>query len=339
VIEIDGSYGEGGGQIVRTACSLAVLTHSDVRIFNIRLSRPAPGLRPQHLLGVTALAEFSGGHLGGASVGSTELLLRPGRVSTGDLHLKLATAGSIPLILQTLIPASLNRSESVTVGFDGGATDTPFAPPLDYLSHVFLWFLERMGIGVEIAISRRGYYPKGGARLSARIRPARPTPLSLLDRGKLTTISLISQASESLKMRRVAERQLDGALNVPGLQSLPRECRSDYAPSISPGSSMCIAAHFDNAALGASCLGAPGKRAEEVGREAAQALLAEIESGACLDRHMADQILLYLALAGGQGPVTVAKITTHCKTNMWVIEKFLPGRFQVEGNLIRWTTL
>jgi RNA 3'-terminal phosphate cyclase (GTP) len=233
VIQIDGSYGEGGGQIVRTTCSLAVLTHNPVRIFNIRLRRPAPGLRPQHLLGVTALAEFSGGRLEGAYVGSTELLFHPGRVSVGELQLKLATAGSIPLILQTLIPASLNRSASVTVGFDGGATDTPFAPPLDYLRHVFLWFLERMGISVEISISRRGYYPKGGTRLSAQIMPARPRPLSLLDRGKLRTIFLISQASESLKMRRVAERQLDGALNVPGLQSLSRECSSDYAPSIS----------------------------------------------------------------------------------------------------------
>lgn len=336
MIEIDGSYGEGGGQIVRTACSLAVLTHSPVRIFNIRLRRPAPGLRPQHLLGVTALAEFSGGRLEGADVGSTELLLHPGSVSTGELQLKLATAGSIPLILQTLIPASLNRSESVMVGFDGGATDTPFAPPLDYLRHVFLWFLERMGISVDIAIARRGYYPKGGARLSAQMKPARPRPLSLLDRGKLRAIFLISQASESLKMRRVAERQLDGALGVSGLQSLPRECSSDYAPSISPGSSICIAAHFDNSVLGASCLGALAKRAEEVGREAAEALLAEIESGACLDRHMADQILLYMALAGGRGSVTVAEITTHCRTNMWVIEKFLPGRFHVDANLIRW---
>jgi RNA 3'-phosphate cyclase len=337
VIEIDGSYGEGGGQIVRTACSLAVLTRRPCRIFNVRVRRTAPGLRPQHLLGARALAELSRGSLEGAHVGSTDLVLRPGTSWVSDLRLRIETAGSIPLILQTLVPASLGGSNPLTVAFEGWATDTPLAPPLDYLRNVFVWFLERMGIGVEITVSRRGYYPKGGARLSVRIVPAGPKPVALAERGPLKTISLISQASESLRIRRVAERQLDGALEVLGPRLASRECAADYAPSISPGSSICIVGKFDNSVVGADCLGAPGKRAEEVGRAAAAEFLREIESGACLDRHMADQILIYMALAGEQRSATVSEITNHCRTNMWVIERFLRGRFEFEGNLIRWT--
>ncbi len=173
VVEIDGSFGEGGGQIVRTAASLAVLTARPLRIFNIRQGRREPGLRLQHLHGLRALAELCGGTLSGDEVGSRELSFIPGRASARDLRVAIPTAGSITLVLQSLIPAALRWPEPITIRFEGGGTDTAMSPTLDYLRHVLLRFLERMGARVEIAVVRRGYYPRGGAEMSAAIAPAR----------------------------------------------------------------------------------------------------------------------------------------------------------------------
>lgn len=338
LIEIDGSFGEGGGQIVRTACSLAVLTARPCRIFNIRQGRKEPGLRPQHLHGLRALAELCGGVLHGEQVGARELTFVPGRACVSDLRVAIPTAGSITLVLQSLMPAALRSPVPTTIRFEGGGTDTAMSPTLDYLRSVLLWFLDRMGIRVKIAVVRRGYYPRGGAEMTVTIAPSRPGAISATERGALKRISLVSSAANVLKARRVAERQIEEATVALGAIALAPDSTIDYAASRSAGSAMCIVAEFENAVLGADALGARGKRAEEVGREAAQAFLHEFESSACLDRHMADQILPYMALAGGESAVTVSEITAHCRTNMWVIERFLAGRFQVKDNLIRWRT-
>lgn len=336
MIEIDGSYGEGGGQIVRTACSLAVLTGKSCRIFNIRQGREPPGLKLQHLLALRALAELCDGRLEGDQIGSSKLAFYPGKVAHHDLQVKVATAGSITLILQCLIPAILGASKPVTVSFEGGATDTSGAPPLDYFEHVFAWFLGRMGIDVKLEVSRRGYYPKGGSIVTAEIIPAPLEPIRATERGAPKRISLLSSCSHILRRRKVAERQIEGALAILQAASLSPEAVVSYAQSVSPGSSVCIVAEFEKTVIGASALGAVGKLAEAVGKEAANALLLELESDACLDRHMADQILPYAALAGADASVTVSQITVHCRTNIWVIEKFLPGKFELEGNRIRW---
>lgn len=337
MIEIDGSYGEGGGQILRTACSLAAVTGTPCHIINVRSARRNPGLRTQHLLGLQALARLCDGRLEGGAVGSREIAFFPGRVSARSLIIKIGTAGSVTLIIQTLLPVLLGASMPLTIELEGGGTDTAFAPPFDYLRYVFLWFLRRMGADLDVTVQRRGYYPRGGAAVRVEMRPSRLRPIALVERGALGKVSLISQAAGVLRARRVAERQIEGAIGA--LRTLPRAAESivDYAPGIAAGSSMCIVAEFEHTVIGANSLGARGKLAEAVGKEAAAEFARELQSTACLDRHMADQILPYMALAPGSSCVSVSELTAHCRTNMWVIEKFLDGKFAIENNRIRWS--
>lgn len=336
MIEIDGSYGEGGGQIVRTACSLAALTRQACRIVNIRQARKEPGLRRQHLVATQALSEFCGGTLQGGAVGSRELSFFPGRKRTPEIHLQINTAASITLIAQCLIPAFLSASEPVSMRFAGGATDTAFAPPLDYFRYVFVSLLQRVGIGVNTRVARRGYYPPGGAQVTIEVKPAKPQALSSTARGELRKIRMLSSAASILKSHKVAERQLEGASRLLGQAAITPESSIEYASSISAGSALCIVAEFEAGSIGASALGARGKLAEQVGEEAARDFLIDLNAPACLDRYMADQVLLYMALADSRSCVTVTDVTDHSRTNMWVIEKFLKGKFEVEDRMIRW---
>ncbi len=336
MIEIDGAVGAGGGQILRTATALSAILKKPCRIFNIRKGRPKPGLALQHLLGVQSLAELCHAKLEGDYLGSEEIRFSPGEIEPKDLHIKIETAGSITLVLQGLVLSGLFSNKEFKINFEGGATDTFFSPTIDYFQHVFLRNSEKMRGKVEIDILKRGYYPEGGARVIAAIFPARLKNLELIERGKLKNILAISGAAKSLKDKKVAERQMAGVKEILGKLKLPMEEKIEYYDTACPGSQVCLAAEFENTIIGADCLGKLGKRAEDVGKEVALALLKEEKSGACLDRHVADQILPYLALGNGPSLVTVSEITEHCRTNMWVIEKFLEGKFETKGNLISW---
>lgn len=336
MLEIDGSFGEAGGQILRTALALAVITQKSCHIFNIRKRRPKPGLMPQHLLGIQALAKLCNGRLEKDSVGSEEIRFYPGRLEAKDLSIKIETAGSIILILQTLIPPSLFASAPTRISFDGGATDTFFSPGIDYFRHVFLKILEKMGGKVEANVKKRGYYPEGGAKVEAIISPSKLKNLNLTEREKLKKISILSGASEFLKEKKVAERQIFGVKEILSKLRLPIEERIEYHQTQCPGSQIFLMAEFGNTVIGVDNLGKLGKRAEDVGKEAALELLKEQKSNTCFDKHLADQILPYIALAPGKSQVSVSDITNHCKTNIWVIEKLLEGKFKTKGNLISW---
>ena len=360
LIEIDGSFGEGGGQILRTACSLSTITKKPCRVFNIRMGREKPGLMPQHLLGIQALSQLCNGKLEGDFLGSEEIKFYPGDIYRDRVSVNIPTAGSITLVLQTLIPLALFASKPVKIIFNGGSTDTFFSPTTDYFRYCFLKILEKIGAKIEINILKRGYYPEGDAKLEAKIDPAKLKPLNLTERGKLNKIIAISGASEFLKNNKVAERQLAGVREVLGNLKLPIEERVEYYQTQCPGSQICLIAEFalrqghsaelsrsprgnpdqsrriENTIIGVDNLGKLGKKAEDVGKEAALELLKEQKSNACLDKHLADQILPYLSLANGKSQVMVSEITDHCKTNIWVIEKFLDGKFGIVGNLIKW---
>jgi len=336
MIEIDGSYGSGGGQILRTACTLSAITKKSCRVFNIRKGRPKPGLMPQHLLGIQALAQLCNGRLNGDFLGSQEIKFFPGENYRDSILIKIPTAGSITLVLQTLIPSALFTPEPIKINFDGGATDTFFSPTIDHFKFVFLKILEKMGSEVEINILRRGYYPEGGAKVEAKIYPSKLKPINLTERRDFKKILIISGASESLKNKKVAERQVAGVREILGKLKLPSEEKIEYYDTSCPGSQVCLMAEFENTVIGTDNLGKLGKRAEDVGKEAASELLTEQKSGACLDKHLSDQILPYLALAKNKSRVTVSEITTHCQTNIWVIEKFLQGNFKIKDNLIIW---
>jgi RNA 3'-phosphate cyclase len=334
MIEIDGSTYEGGGQILRTACALSTVTQKPCRVFNIRKNRPKPGLMHQHLWGIKALAELCSGRLEGAELGSREIKFYPGQTYRDRILVKIPTAGSITLVLQTLIPPALTAPQPIKISFEGGATDTFFSPTIDYFQYVFLKVLEKMGSKIGINIQKRGYYPEGGAKVEVKTTPSKLKNLNLTERGKLKKILTISGASEFLKNKKVAERQLQGVREILGKLKLPVEEKVEYHQTQSHGSQICLVADFENTVIGTDNLGKLGKRAEDVGREAALELLKEQKTEACLDKHLSDQILPYLALAPGKSRITTSGITKHAQTNIWVIEKFIDRKFKIDGNLI-----
>jgi RNA 3'-phosphate cyclase len=336
MIEIDGSIGEAGGQILRTACALSAVTKKPCRVFNIRKNRPKTGLMTQHLLGIRALAQFCNGKLEGDFLGSEEIKFYPGEAYRDRVSVNIPTAASITLVLQTLIPPVLFASVPVKITFDGGATDTFFSPSIDHFRYVFLKTLEKMGAKVKVNILRRGYYPEGGAKVEVKVFPSKLTNLNLTEGSSLKKILVISGASNILKDKKVAERQIAGVREILGKLKLPTEEKVEYYDTPCPGSQICLVAEFENTVIGADNLGKLGKRAEDVGKEVALELLKEQKSGACLDKHLADQILPYLALASSNSQVTVSEITNHCRSNIWLIEKFIQGNFKIKDNLIFW---
>jgi len=331
MIEIDGSYGSGGGQILRTAAGLSALTGKPCRVFNIRAKRRNPGLREQHLQAIRAVSRMCSGKLTGAEIGSQEITFEPGRIKEGELLVPISTAGSVGLVLQALlIPSSKSGAK---IKLSGGGTCGKWAPPISYIQNVLANFLSEMGYKVNIKVLREGFYPKGGAEVEVIAAPAVWKPVEIIKRGGVLTIGGISKASLSLKEQRVAERQVDASQKVlyEYFRILPA-IEIEYSPSLCPGSSLQLwidTEHFLR--IGASATGEIGKKAEEVGREAARNLIKEYEGGG-VDSHAADQLLPYMALAGGK--IKASRVTEHCRTNAFVIEKFLPVKFKIEGTLI-----
>jgi len=327
---IDGSYGESGGQIIRTSVALSAITGKPCKIVNIRKNRKNPGLQAQHLKGIEAAAEMCGADLKNARIGSDWIEFTPKKIKSGSFSIDIGTAGSVALVLQTIAPICIHAGNEVEIDLTGG-TDVQWSPNIDYFKEVFCAIARKMGIEISCEVLRYGFYPRGGGRIKVRIEPCKKLkPLDLIERGNVKSYYIRSIASRSLEKAKVAERQIEGAKKI-----IPKfDCESfDYVDAFSPGSTVHMRAHYDNTVLSATVFGERGKAAEIVGEEAAVNLMKQINSNACLDEHMADQILLYMALAGGS--VSVAEITNHCKTNMWVIEKFLPVKFEIRSNVIR----
>jgi RNA 3'-terminal phosphate cyclase (GTP) len=326
---MDGSHGEGGGQILRTAIALSCITGKDIEIKDIRANRPNPGLAAQHLAGLQAASRITHAKAEGLRIGSTSIKFSPGPIEGGFHSVDIGTAGAITLVLQTIVIPSL-KAEEMTVFEITGGTDVPWSPSIAYFQHIFCDFMKRMGIDIGVEILKYGFYPKGGGKVRVSLSPQQEIkPLNFTERGKLERIDTWSIASENLRNARVAERQVEGAREF--LKYDFGKSNIIYTPTLSPGSSVHIHAHFKNCKLGASSLGERGTPAENVGGKAARLLKKQIDSGACLDEWMADQIIPYLALYGGK--VSVSEITEHAKTNIWVCEQF-GAKFEVEGDII-----
>jgi len=261
IVPLDGSYGEGGGQIVRTACALSAITGMPCRIFNIRKNRKNPGLKQQHLVGLRALANHCDGHIIGDSLGSDEIVFYPGGIKAATLNIEIPTAGSVTLVLQTLLLPAFLASGKVRINFHGGGTDTFFSPSMDYHRYVFLKILERMGLRANIEVIKRGFYPKGGAEVKVEVQPSKLTNWKCIDRGSLRGITITSGASVDLRESRVAERQAKSAKdNLKDKLELPIEERIEYHHSLSTGSYIAIVADFKNTTIGSDALGRVGKK-------------------------------------------------------------------------------
>jgi len=337
VVEIDGSFGEGGGQILRTSLALSALTGRPVRIFNIRAKRPRPGLQRQHMVSVKAVAELAGARVEGLKLGSTEIVFYPGRIRAGRFRFDIGTAGSITLVLQAILPVMAFAPGPVEVEVRGG-TDVPWSPPVDYVRHVLRRLLERMGYRFEVVVRRRGHYPRGGGIVVARVSnpPGRLEAVELDRRGEVRAIEGISHTVRL--PAHVAERQARAAERLLSRLGVPVKIEVEYYdprrdPHLGPGSGIVVWAYTEKSVLGGDALGAKGKPAERVGEEAAAKLLEDLETGMALDRHASDMLLTYAAIACGRSVLGGSRLTSHAETNMYIIGKILPeARFRlVEG--------
>ncbi len=329
MIEIDGSIGEGGGQILRTALSLSCHFEESVRIFNIRIKRKNPGLQPQHLMCVKAAQLISGAEVKGDFIGSLELLFTPKKVRGGSYRFDIGTAGSTSLVLQTvLLPLCLTRDES-QIMITGG-THVPWSPSFHYLRDVFLRFLEKIGIHVEINLERAGFYPKGGGIIKASVKPVSSVSSVVIeDRGSLKSLRSISAAGNLPQS--IAERQKRGALEALKTYGFDIESEVFSVSCIGQGTFFFLLGEFENSISGFSSIGEKGKRAEEVGREAAEEFLKFYQSGASLDKRLADQIVPYLALSNNHSLFSTSEVTEHLLTNVEVIKKFTDADIKIEA--------
>lgn len=333
MIEIDGSVGEAGGQILRTSLALSAVTRKPIHITNIRKGRAKPGLQPQHLEAVNSMETLCDADVDGAKLHSTEIMFRPNITPTGSVEIKIPTAGSAGLVLQPIMIAAAHAESKVNINIKGGATNGKWAMPMNYAKHVLIPLLEKMGYKASIEIKKYGYYPRGGAEVAVEINPAELKPIELIERGDLISVDGISHASSTLKNKLVAERQAKAAdMLIEKNFPLNAKVKILYNDTLNPGSAIELFAKTKHSVLGSDGLGEIGKKAEDVGREAAVKLIEEIKSGACVDEHAEDNLLPYMALAAerGESRIKIHHLTNHTRTNIWTIEKFLPVKFELD---------
>lgn len=331
MVELDGSI--GGGQVLRSALSLSMLTGRTLQIENIRARRSRPGLLRQHLTAVLAAAQVCGASVSGAELGSQRLRFEPGIVRGGDYRFAIGTAGSCTLVLQTLLPALLQASEPSRVTISGG-THNPLAPPSDFIERAWLPLLRRMGADVELNLLRHGFVPAGGGELEVHIKPSMLKPLHLADRGRLLesrAIALIAGLA-----RQVAERELLHAGTSLDIASEARHCVV-LADERGPGNVLMLEFACEQLTELFCAFGQSRMRAEVVAQDAVEQARHWLGSPAAVGEHLADQLLLPMAIAGA-GSFTTPSMTEHLQSNISVIERFLAVRFDCQlqaENLLR----
>lgn len=322
-LQLDGSA--GGGQMLRTALSLAMITGQPFRMTNLRGKRPRPGLMRQHLTCVRAACEISGGTADGAEIGSTELVFRAGKVRAGSYRFAIGTAGSTGLLFQTLLPALWQADGPSTLRLEGG-THNPLAPPFEFLDRVFLPALRKAGVEASVSLESAGFAPAGGGAIACTIEPCGVlAPLDLTTRPEPTGMR-IRVLTRHLPLS-IAGRMLDAALEI-----LPCKDAAVESCEPGPGAGVCclVEGDFGGVRELTSSFGEQGVSAEKLGHRAAKLMQDFIGCGAPVGRCLADQLLLPMALAG-EGRIVTMSPDSHVPTNLAVIEKFLPVKFRIHG--------
>lgn len=315
---LDGSA--GGGQLVRTALTLSAVTDEPFRMRHVRRARSNPGLQAQHCAAVETVAAACNAETENVEVGSEEFSFEPNAGDEEDaqtqVSVEVGTAGSVPLVFDALLPLGVALDEPFTAHLQGG-TDAKWAPPFDYFQHVKFPLLESHGVDAAVALKRRGFYPRGGGKASLTVNPFSVSPLELTDRGEQESLTVRSIAEESLEEDDVAQRQADAVVDVIGDGT---EQSVSYVEADCSGSAVVLDAEYKHSRAGFAVLGERGKAAEEVGEEAAEALETFEAGAAAVDEHLADQLVPYLALAGGE--VRAPRVTTHVETCIDLVEEF-----------------
>jgi len=334
-IKIDGGFGEGGGQILRTSVALSAITKKPVEVFNIRAKRDNPGLRPQHLTSIKAVASLCDADVEHLSVGSSMIRFSPKEMHGGSMKMDVGTAGSITMILQAVIPAVSLAGKKADVELIGG-TDTRWSPTFDYMRYVVRAAYKTLGINFDVNVLRRGYYPAGGGIVKASIEPGKLNLLDMISAPKVEP-KMISVCSSLPK--HVAERQIASALAK--LQKENVKCNSysaSFEQSYSPGSSILIYSTSDYGPyIGGDSIGERGKRAEEVGAEAADKFLEPYLSNVPIDPYLADMLVLPLSLANGRSRFLVNRASQHLTTNLYIASKIINCSYEISktnGNYI-----
>jgi len=325
MITIDGSFGEGGGQILRTALALSLVTRKPFHIERIRAGRKNPGLLRQHLTAVNAAARISRAEVSGAVIGSRELTFAPGSVEAGDYAFAVGTAGSTTLVLQTVLPALLIANAESRLILEGG-THNPFAPPFDFLARSFLPLVNRMGPSVTAELERPGFYPAGGGKMNVSIHPASSLDrLDLIGRGDIKTKR--AKAITANLPASIAERELK---LIGQKMSWPRDwTKAEVVEgSRGPGNVVTIEIECENVTEVFTGFGERGVRSEGVADRAVQQARRYLASEAAVAEYLADQLLIPLAMAGG-GSFTTLPLSRHATTNIEVIREFLNVRIEV----------
>ena len=327
MLEIDGSMGEGGGQVLRSSLALAMITGTALRLVRIRAGRAKPGLAQQHLTAVRAAARISCAHVRGDHVGSTALEFTPGAIVPGHHHFPIGTAGSTTLVLQTILYPLLLADAPSIVTIEGG-THNPLAPPFDFIARTFVPALQRMGARLEVAMRRPGFYPKGGGSIEARIEPGALRPVDIHTRGPIArrrAVALVSQLPI-----RIANREL--AVIRDELGYGPAELEPREVDAAGPGNALLVELEHAAGTTVVSAIGSRGVRAEQVAAQAVTEVRRFTAADAPVDEHLADQLLVPLALAGG-GSFRTLPPTLHTRTNAELIRRFLPVEFAMEPSI------
>jgi len=340
MLRVDGGERSGSGTILRLSTALATILKKELYVYNIRKKRSPSGLRPQHLEAVLTAAKLCNADLEGARLGSNELTFRPREIVGGDFEAEIGTAGSIPMLLLTILPICAFAQRNVRLHVTKGGTDVRHAPTINYLRYVLLPMLERMGLETSLEIHKFGYYPVGMGEVSLEVKPCRRLKaLRLEERGELEQVNGVSVCT-FLRERKVAERQARAAESH--LTSRGYKAKIDVLYDTSNphqrGSSLTLWAGTDaGSVLGGDAIGEIRKPSEKVGREAAENIYVELQSGATVDVHLADMLVPYAAVAEGESVYVTRSVTEHLDTNIWLAEKTLNVSFKVRrvGSLYR----
>lgn len=323
MIEVDGSIGEGGGQVLRTALSVACVLQKKVRIYNIRAGRGTPGLRAQHLAVCKLLAEMTDAAVSGAEIGSQEITFEPKGIAGGSFSFDIGTAGSCTLLLQAALPVMLSAKKECRLEIDGG-THVRGAPTFEYFEQVFLPAARRFGAKCSVEMERAGFYPKGGGKIIAGTSPSKMAGCEILPAGHTQAAYEIITSALPPHVAEREEKKIIHALHAAGIKA---DGKKSAAAASCAGNALAVW----SGCIGVSAVGEAGKPAEKVAGEACEAFISEVNSGAAVDSHLADQLLTYAALASGRMEFSTSKYTPHLITNAEVLRRMTERNIMLLG--------